>query len=268
MHDNEAPFRYDEDITLTVSDWYHDLVEDIRFMSLYNPTGAEPVPNAFLVNDTQNFSVPVQPNTSYLLRVINIGAFVGQYFYIEDHNFTIVEVDGVYTEPQDANMIYIAVAQRYAILLTTKNTTDRNFGIVTIADNVLLDTIPSSLQLNQTNWLEYNASAPHTTTIPDVDISSVNPAFDDFRLVPYDNQSLFENPAQTISLTVSMDILQNGIPYAFLNDRTFVMPKVPSLLTAVSADNNTVADAACHLRELYQHFCSESHGCNRGHHQQ
>lgn len=160
VHDDEAFFAkdYDEEIVLTMTDWYHELVEDLeaKFMSLYNPSGAEPIPGSFLVNDTMNSSISVKPDTTYLIRLINYGAFVGQYFYIEDHTFKIVEVDGVYTEPKEASMLYISVAQRYAILLTTKNSTEKNYPIVTVADSSLLDTIPDALKLNNTNWLEYD----------------------------------------------------------------------------------------------------------------
>lgn len=121
VHDPDAYFNseYEEEFVVTLSDWYHDMMENLAttYMSLYNPTGAEPVPNAFLFNDTQNSSLPVKPNTTYLIRLINIGAFVGQYFYVEDHTFRIVEIDGVYTEPTEADTLYISTAQRYSILL-------------------------------------------------------------------------------------------------------------------------------------------------------
>src|SRR5687768_150118 len=142
------------------------------------------------MNDTQHSSLPVKPNTTYLLRLVNIAAFVGQYFYIEDHTFKIVEVDGVYTEPTEASLIYISGAQRYSILVTTKNQTAENFAMVTVADSTLLDTIPSKLQLNNTNWLEYNKSAAHDEAVVSVAESSDLDPLDDITLVPYDNMRL------------------------------------------------------------------------------
>ncbi|THX67128.1 hypothetical protein D6D08_06828 [Aureobasidium pullulans] len=237
VHDSDAWFadQYKEEFAVTVSDWYHNMVEDIRFIDLANPTGAEPILDSFLFNDTMNTKVSVQPNTTYLLRIINTGAFVAQYFYIEDHNFTIVEVDGVFTEPEEASLIYIAVAQRYSILFTTKASTDRNYGLVTIADQVLLDGIPDTLVLNQTNWLQYNPSASFDPVNVTLNIADENPAFDDYSLVPYDKEPLLENPTKIINLTVSMGILDNGKPYAFFNDQTYTHPKVPSLYTALTA---------------------------------
>jgi iron transport multicopper oxidase len=91
VHDKDAYFtdEVEKEFTLTLSDWYHDMIEDLMgsFMSVYNPTGAEPIPNSFLMNDTHHTSIPVKPNTTYMIRLVNIAAFVGQYFYIEDHTF-------------------------------------------------------------------------------------------------------------------------------------------------------------------------------------
>ena len=241
VHDDNAYFhdQYDEEFVVTISDWYHELVEGIApdFLSVYNPTGAEPIPDAFLFNDTLNSSLPVKPNTTYLIRLINIGAFVAQYFYIEGHNFTIVEIDGVYTEPTEADTLYLGIAQRYSILVTTKNSTDQNFAIVTVADSVLLDTIPPSLQLNNTNWLEYNATAPHNQANITVDqASDLNP-FDDFTLVPYDHEPLLPDPDHEITVAVNMEVMGNGFGYALLNNISYTAPKVPTLYSVLSSGN-------------------------------
>lgn len=74
-----------------------------------------------------------------------MGAFVGMYFYIGDHSFQIVEIDGVYTEPTEAELLYISVAQRYSILVTMKNATPKNYPTVTVVDFALPDTIPPTL---------------------------------------------------------------------------------------------------------------------------
>lgn len=106
------------------------------FINIANPTGAEPVPQAALINDQQNLTVKVQPGKTYLFRLINIGAFAAQYVWFEDHKMSIVEVDGVYTEPQEADVIYMTAAQRYSVLVTAKNDTSSNFAIVGSMDEV------------------------------------------------------------------------------------------------------------------------------------
>jgi iron transport multicopper oxidase len=107
-----------------------------EFMAKGNPTGAEPVPQAALMNETQNLKVPIQTGKTYLVRLINVGAFAGQYFWIEGHNLTIVEVDGVYTKPAEAEMIYLSAAQRCSFLITAKAGGEANFPIVASMDTV------------------------------------------------------------------------------------------------------------------------------------
>lgn len=107
-----------------------------KFINKANPTGAEPVPQAALFNDTQNLTVSVQPGKTYLFHVVNIGAFAGQYIWFEGHNMTIVEVDGVFTDQAEAELIYVAAAQRCSFLITTKNETTANYPFISSMDTV------------------------------------------------------------------------------------------------------------------------------------
>lgn len=142
VHDPENPYRgqFDAEIPLTLSDWYHDEMPELLagFINYKNPTGAEPVPNSALMNDTQNLTVPIKPGNTYFFRLTNVGAFAGQYFWIEGHTMKIIEVDGVYTEPAEASMIYVSAAQRYGFLLTAKNDSSANFAMVGSMDTVSL----------------------------------------------------------------------------------------------------------------------------------
>src|SRR6266516_4452656 len=118
IHDPSSPYKdqYDEEIVLTVSDWYHEQMAPLisKFINRKNPQGNEPIPDAVLFNDTQDLKIAVQPGKTYMIRIINIGAFVGQYVWFEGHSMHIVEVDGVYTEPAEAQIIYLTAAQRYS----------------------------------------------------------------------------------------------------------------------------------------------------------
>ena len=106
------------------------------FVNIANPTGAEPVPNSALMNDTQNLTTMVQPGKTYMFRIINTAAFAAQYFWFEGHTMRIVEVDGIYTEPAEADMIYLTAAQRYSVLLTTKDDTSTNYAMIGSMDQV------------------------------------------------------------------------------------------------------------------------------------
>jgi iron transport multicopper oxidase len=128
--------QYDEEKVVSLSGWYPDQIPGLlkRFISVTNPTGAEPVPNSALMNDTQNLTVSVYPGKTYLIRLVNVGAFASQRFWIEGHTMQIVEVDGVWTNPLEANMLYISAAQRYSVLVTMKNESTRNYPMMASMD--------------------------------------------------------------------------------------------------------------------------------------
>jgi len=141
VNDPEGPYlgKYEKEVVLTVSDWYHEQMPTLikKFINVANPTGAEPVPNAVLLNDTQNLTVAVEPGITYLLRIINVSAFAGHYFWIEGHTMSIVEVDGVWTDPVETDTIYLTAAQRYGLLVTMKNDTSANFPMISSMDTVI-----------------------------------------------------------------------------------------------------------------------------------
>jgi iron transport multicopper oxidase len=234
--DEPLPFHYDEELVLTLSDHYHDFADVLlpKFLNRYNPTGAEPIPKNLLFNETRNVSWVVEPNKTYFVRIINMGVFVSQYLYMEDHEFEIVEVDGVFVEKNSTDLIYITVAQRYGVLIHTKNDTSKNYAFMNAFDTGMLDFIPDDLVLNSTNYIVYDEDAdkPDEYFIDDWDAH-----FNDFYLVPVGAQKeeLYPDPDYTITVDVAMDNLGNGINYAFFNNITFTAPKVPTLMTALSA---------------------------------
>ena len=70
----------------------------------------------------------------------------------------------------------------------------------------LFDTVPTTLNPNVTGWLVYNAQAqlPAASTVQDYE------PFDDFNLVPQDQQALYDTVDQTVVLNMKMDNLGDG----------------------------------------------------------
>ncbi|KZL71998.1 multicopper oxidase, partial [Colletotrichum tofieldiae] len=242
IHDPKGPYegKYDEELVITFSDWYHQSTRSLikELISVENPTGAEPVPNSALMNDTQNLKVHVQPGKTYLVRMVNIGAFSSHYVWFEGHALRVVEVDGVWTDEADAETLYIAPAQRYSVLLTTNKDASENFAIVAAMDEELFDVIPEGLNSNVTGWLVYDDKKPlpEPAAVDDFD------PFDDFELVPFDKQEVYDKVDYSFSFNVKMDNLGDGANYAFFNDKTYVLPKVPSLYTALTVGADHAAD--------------------------
>ncbi|KAF2469772.1 iron transport multicopper oxidase FET3 precursor [Lindgomyces ingoldianus] len=235
VHDPDSPHKdlYDEEIVISFSDWYHGMMGPLLtdFISIRNPSGAEPVPNAALVNDTQNLTVSIQPGKTYLVRMVNMGAFAAQYVWFEGHTMKIVEVDGIYTEPTEANMLYMTAAQRYSVLITAKNSTDANFAFVGSMDQDLFDVVPAGLNPNVTGWLVYDEKKEKPAA---KEINAFEP-FDDFTLVPEDKQGILDKVDHSVTLDMKMDNLGDGANYAFFNDVTFVRAKVPTLYTVLTS---------------------------------
>ena len=145
---------------------------------------------------------------------------------------TVVEVDGIYTEKNTTDMLYVTVAQRYTVLITTKNDTSRNYAIMQKFDDTMLDLLPKSLKLNATSFLTYNTSAP----VPDESyVDSIDGYLNDFHLIPYEKENLYDNVDYRITLDLMMDNLMSGINYAFFNNITYTAPKVPTLMTVLGA---------------------------------
>jgi iron transport multicopper oxidase len=137
-----------------------------------------------------------------------MAAFSQIYFQIDQHNMTIVEADGTYTQPTQTTDLYLATAQRYSVLVTAKTDATQNFAILASMDPNSYDDIPSYLNPNVTGALVYDSTEPIPTEAPVV--QSFNP-IDDFTLVPYDREPIIGG-VPTRSITLDLDFATiNGL---------------------------------------------------------
>ena len=61
-------------------------------------SGTHPTGPTSAVGFNENATLPFVPGKTYRLRILNASAFASFYFWIEGHNMTIIEVDGVRTD--------------------------------------------------------------------------------------------------------------------------------------------------------------------------
>ncbi|KAL5894960.1 hypothetical protein ACKVWC_000179 [Pyricularia oryzae] len=244
VHDPAGPHegKYDDEIVLTLSDWYHRPMKELiaGFLNYKNPSGAEPVPQAALMNDTQDLRVKVEPEKTYLVRMVNVGAFASHFVRFEGHQVRVVEADGVWMEESaPVDVLYLAAAQRYSVLLKAKSDATQNFAIVSTMDEELFDDAPEDLNPSVTGWLVYNEEKP----LPEPDKLAPDSGIllDDMNLVPADKFRLLDAVSQSIEFNIHMKILGNGVNYAFFNNITYVGPKVPTLYTALTVGGATAA---------------------------
>lgn len=244
IHDPEEPFEYDEEYVLPISDLYFGNYKSLEhdFLNRYNPTGAELIPDTLLFNDSMGGSIDFTPGKTYLLRFVNTGLFVSQYITMEDHDFTIVEVDGVYVKPNITNLIYISAGQRMAVLVKAKEQKpSKNYALMQIMDQTMLDMIPSQLRLNMTNEVSYDKEYSYPESLLNhIDqypwLSDLHSsATEEFYLEPLKKIPIYDKYDRQIVFDVRMDNLGDGVNYAFFNNITYVSPKVPVLTTLLTS---------------------------------
>ncbi|KAH8778303.1 multicopper oxidase-domain-containing protein, partial [Hyaloscypha sp. PMI_1271] len=238
IRDNRALANYgriDGEYTLSLTDLYHVEAPYLvnYFLSANNYNGAEPVPDAALINEGQNAKFDITPGKTYMFHVVNMGALAGQFLQFDQHNMTIIEADGVYTQPYQVSQIFVAVAQRYTVLITAKPSNCQNFAIVSqfLTDMFDSSSTPAGQQATCTAYLVYNSAAP----LPTPFTLKVQP-WDDTQLVPWDRQPMWDS-ANVNYVYLTVDFAQNdwGSTRAAVNGLTYIPQKVPTFFSALTA---------------------------------
>ncbi|ORZ15665.1 multicopper oxidase-domain-containing protein [Absidia repens] len=237
LHNPNETYTYDEDVIVTVSDWYHQQSSENldTFLNIKNPTGAEPVPQSGIINDSANTTFSFTPGKTYRLRFINISGFSTFYLSIDGHTLDIIEVDGVETQRTSVDSIYLTAAQRISVLVTAKNNTDLNYYMHADMAIDMFDVMPDDLMPNITAPIYYNTN--HENFAPSQDVG-MDSTFDDYLLVPLVNASIPE-PDQSLNLTFNFDVTTDGLNRGMFNELPYLQPKVPTLNTMLSMGNDS-----------------------------
>ncbi|KAJ7322898.1 Fet3 protein [Mycena albidolilacea] len=264
IHATKEPHVYDEEFTVILGDWYHDEHDVLikQFVSIANPGGAEPVPDAGLIyfaqNGTylgpisgsspssgtsvgfnENATLPFQPGKTYRLRVVNTSAFAMFFFWIDGHEMRVIEVDGTDVEESPIDLLTLTVAQRYSVLVTARNDNSANWAVHANMDTDMFDTVPDALNPNSTASITYDASKPLTEPGTIDAYSDV----DDIHLVPLVAVAA-PDPTRTIELEVSFDTMDDGTNHAMFNLVTYNSPLVPAVLSAMTLGGNATDSSA------------------------
>ncbi|KAL2846359.1 multicopper oxidase-domain-containing protein [Aspergillus pseudoustus] len=147
--DNKETLAYTEDLLLLVGDWYHRPAWEV--MAWYMRAGSfgnEPVPDSLLINGVGHFNcskaVPARPldcvndgtpvtlsgllstDSVYRVRFVNTGSLAGFRLSMENHDCTVLEVDGVPVELQDsANSVGVLYPGQRIDLLVRRTSSDK-----------------------------------------------------------------------------------------------------------------------------------------------
>lgn len=149
-----------------------------------------------------------------MVRIINMSNFAAFFVKFDQHEMTVVEVDGVYTVAQKTGLVYLSDAQRMSVLITAKPNANNNYAFVGAMDPSMFDSVPSSLNLNATGYLVYNTAKALPTQAPT--FGSYSGGLDDFGLVPYDKLPLFGPVTRQVVLNVDSGVVDNQNRYLLL----------------------------------------------------
>ncbi|KIM88113.1 Ferroxidase [Piloderma croceum F 1598] len=278
LHPPQEAYSYDEEFTVVLGDWYHTEHDILlaKYLSPTNPEGNEPVPDSGLIYFAQhgsylppkqgthptgptsavgfntNATLPFVPGKTYRLRILNASAFASFYFWIDGHNMTIIEVDGTDIQKSPIDVLSIATAQRYSVLVTARNDTSLNWAVHANMMTSMFSEVPRSLNPNITSSITYNSSAP-LAKVRDpgsVHYHDVN----DMALVPLD---VVPQPkaTKTIELEVTFGLMTDRTNRAMFNNITFNYPLVPAEFSALSLGSNaTVQEAYTPLSFVLDHL--------------
>nr|AYR00610.1 laccase 5 [Steccherinum murashkinskyi] len=107
----------DESTVITLADWYHTLArQGSKF----------PTSDATLINGKGRYKlgppvdltvITVEAGKRYRFRLVNIACDPNYTFSIDGHNMTIIEVDGVNSQPLGVDQLQIFAGQRYSIVV-------------------------------------------------------------------------------------------------------------------------------------------------------
>ncbi|KXS09097.1 multicopper oxidase [Gonapodya prolifera JEL478] len=277
IHDPKDPYKgqYSEEKVITLVDHYHN-----TSAYLLDYCAFEPVPESGLINGVGvydcKFAKPgsgcrpaspyvlnFTPGKTYRLRLINEGAMAPFEFSIDNHVMTVIESDGVYTNPTVVDNVRILPSQRYSVLVTA-NQRVSNYFIRATMDVAMWAPAPvdlNGLNPNVTGIVRY-AGAPARTPTSTSNITNPLDAYhlgelngltsdtlpDDFNQTLYFGFSLQPNDENitraAISITDSDDLVN-------IDDSQYRVPSYPDLLSVVGGKNASQLPATSNAVNVY-----------------
>ncbi|KAI1179146.1 Cupredoxin [Nemania sp. FL0916] len=249
IHNREDPYLddYDEDVILTVSDWYHSQSPTLisQMIQPNNTKFAPPRPDGVLVNEGSDGHIPVEPEKTYRMRIINFSAMNAAFVVFNALQMQIIMIDGTYVQKQAANQLRLLAAQRYDVLITIGSSEQQNYPYL-----VALDTNADYTAKNASPAVGYHTN--FTGQLVNDENGNLNGEAvvekfypqDDSLIIPWDNQTAFGPVTKHWVLNFDYCHDDNGYPRACFNGTTFIGQKVPTLYSAVSlGENNTEVSA-------------------------
>lgn len=179
----------------------------------------------------------VTKGSRYRYRLINVGAFAGFYFSVDNHTITVIEADATLVEPVETHRISINIAQRYSVIVHADQPEANYFiraDMITTCfaqPNPILDSLVLAV-------LSYTETTDTPTSVDwDPSEASICQDFNSTLLRPTEVVSA---PAADVLyyFRASFQIGAYALDRAFFNDTTWTSANIPTMNQAVDGINN------------------------------
>jgi iron transport multicopper oxidase len=246
VHDDSLPWEYTDEYILTLSDWYHKQGPEIlsAFQSPFQGPAppVTPVPNSIIMNDGIFSSYKMIPGQTYLLHILNIGAFPSFFVNFANVGFSVIGIDGMTTQNTStpANTLYVGAAQRYRVLVVAPENPTTQGAFTAVVDQKMFDP-PFGIYNGPPaifGTFDYGLSEPsavyNTSITAGTFPTSMMPPANDLTFKPLATVPLYGPVTRQFVINFSSGLVE-GIPRALINNKTYLPQNVPSLYTALTA---------------------------------
>ncbi|KAJ3316798.1 hypothetical protein HDV06_002822, partial [Boothiomyces sp. JEL0866] len=216
----------------------------------FNGEGSEPIPSGPVINDAPNQVFVVKPKQKYRFRLISMATFASMKFWVDNHNLTIIEVDGVSVKPYQVQTVLLGAAQRYSVVIDTKDSTKFNYLMhVDFNEDMFGENFPANYTKSVTSTLQYDRRAPlfnNTDAEPEFNL-------DELALTPIEPIPAV-NPDVKMVYKVVMGKFSDNRNHGSFDRITYAFPNVPAIFSATSMGNlatqNAIYGPATHSNVL------------------
>ncbi|PFH47108.1 multicopper oxidase [Amanita thiersii Skay4041] len=230
---------YDIDDLSTIiqfGDWWHNA--SLPMLAGYQATGVVPVCDTGTVNGVGRFNggpevpwsvVNVVAGKRYRMRLINESARNVFTISIDNHHLTVIEADGVATEPLTVDVLQMLAGQRYSVVLTADQPV-ANYWINAPFTGGSPARNPNQNATLSRGILRYQGAPAADPTTPMTSGPTDGVVFVEANLRPL----VPETPPQP-DLTLSLDLtVVDGKAIWNVNNVSYVAPKDPTLLKVLA----------------------------------
>ncbi|CAF3675564.1 unnamed protein product [Rotaria socialis] len=247
VDDPNDPYRDLPENIVFINEWYHQTVIDtFDIFTEYQPTGhfynplVDFVSGLFngkgryncslLTSFDNNTCIPDSPyerfvveyNQTYRFRFISAGSQFTYILSVDQHNLTVVAIDGNYVQPHTTQQLVIEIGQRYDVLVHMNQPPD-NYWIRAVTERTL----------NEFNAiLQYSTASNNSEPKYSWNLTTGTILLDSKPLIPT-NVNTFSLRPPNFTKTVFLNITchEPVIDKCFVNEKQLRLPSIPTLLT-------------------------------------